>query len=230
VRTNATALESAGNILALYRDAAGDELALRVSLVAPVGITDGAPVFADADVRVVVLLDEGAGANLALPAPLAGDAPFAWDRAVVLEPGAGRAGRVGALARAGDCTAGDVVAHLTRCRRRRPPARQPRGGRCVITFTPTAASWTGWWRRRRRTARPTRRTWRSVHHGQPGPRLLRRVRGPLGRRVEQRLRRGAAHPRAEEHPRQLPPLGAAAELGGVEPPTATGGFQRLRTG
>ncbi len=99
VHADATALESAGNILALYCDANGEGTTLRVSLVAPVAVRDGSPVFADAGVRVLVLLDEGSGANGALPAPLSGAAPFAWDRMVLLDP-AGNAASVGASAAA----------------------------------------------------------------------------------------------------------------------------------
>lgn len=96
VRATADPLESAGNVLAFYCDATATDLALRVSLVAPVAVRDGDPVFARRGVRVVVLLDEGGGANAALPAPLRGAAPFAWDRAVFLDAPA----RSAALARA----------------------------------------------------------------------------------------------------------------------------------
>jgi hypothetical protein len=92
VRETGDPLVSAGNILAFYCDpGSSDELALRVSLVAPVAIHDREPVFARNGVRVLVLLDEGSGAHTSLPAPLRGPAPFAWDRAVLLDAARGAA-------------------------------------------------------------------------------------------------------------------------------------------
>lgn len=91
VREGASALQSAGNILAFYCDPNGADLALRVSLVAPVALATSEPVFENAGGRVIVLLDEGTGANTTLPSPLAGAAPIPWDRAIVLTPSAGAA-------------------------------------------------------------------------------------------------------------------------------------------
>lgn len=85
VRTGASPLESAADILALYYDAA-DDLTFRVSLVAPFGILDRVDHFGAGRVRAFLLLDEGAGRNADLPAPLRGAAPFAWDRMVAFEP------------------------------------------------------------------------------------------------------------------------------------------------
>jgi hypothetical protein len=94
VRTDASPLESAADILALYYDA-GEDLTFRVSLVAPVGIRDGVDHFTGQRVRAILLLDEGTGRNADLPAPLRGPAPFAWDRVIVLEPGDEHPARVG---------------------------------------------------------------------------------------------------------------------------------------
>ena len=85
VRTDASPLESAADILALYYDAA-DDLTFRVSLVAPFGIHDRVDHFGAGRVRAFLLLDEGTGRNADLPAPLRGAAPFAWDRMVAFEP------------------------------------------------------------------------------------------------------------------------------------------------
>ncbi len=85
VQAEANALESAGNILAVYCDPA-DELTVRVSLVAPVGIHNGVNHFANGRIRTIVLIDEGPGGNGQLPLPLRGVAPFAWDRMLVLDP------------------------------------------------------------------------------------------------------------------------------------------------
>ena len=138
VRADASELESAGNILALYYDAgAGGELALRVSLVAPVGIRDGAAVFTDAGVRVAVLLDEGGGANATLPAPLSGSAPFAWDRVVFLEPESGSAS-VATAARAAGREPATLADHLGHgwLAVALPAAVTAARRACVITFTP----------------------------------------------------------------------------------------------
>src|SRR6478672_3218637 len=86
VRTGVTPLESAGNILAVYLDHSGP-LTLRVSLVAPRGIVDRRDWFDEEGVRVIALIDQGAGGRGTLPAPLGGAAPFAWDRMVSLEGG-----------------------------------------------------------------------------------------------------------------------------------------------
>lgn len=86
VRAAATPLESAGDILAVYADR-GADLTLRVSLVAPVGIRDGADHFNGRGVRVFVLLDEGPGGREDLPAPLSGPAPFEWDRLIEVRGG-----------------------------------------------------------------------------------------------------------------------------------------------
>lgn len=104
VRASDDPLVLAGNILAFYCEPAAGDLALRVSLVAPVALRTGDPVFARRGVRVVVLLDEGGGTHEALPSPLRGRAPFAWDRAVEFDAAAGEArmlagGRAGALER-----------------------------------------------------------------------------------------------------------------------------------
>lgn len=85
VRSTDDPLVLAGNILAFYAEPVAGELALRVSLVAPVTIREGDPVFARRGVRVAVLLDEGPGGHDRLPAPLRGPAPFAWDRVVFLD-------------------------------------------------------------------------------------------------------------------------------------------------
>ncbi len=97
IRTGVGELESAANILALYYDE-GDDLTFRVSLVAPLGIRDRVNHFERGQVRALLLLDEGTGRNTDLPAPLRGRAPFAWDRMVVLEPGADRPALVSAAA------------------------------------------------------------------------------------------------------------------------------------
>uniref|UniRef100_A0A832I1S2 T9SS type A sorting domain-containing protein n=1 Tax=Eiseniibacteriota bacterium TaxID=2212470 RepID=A0A832I1S2_UNCEI len=86
VREGATPLESAGDILAVYVER-GEELTVRVSLVAPVGIHDRADHFNGRGVRVVALLDEGPGGRTELPAPFVGPAPFAWDRMVEVRGG-----------------------------------------------------------------------------------------------------------------------------------------------
>lgn len=97
VRATDDPLEQAADVLAFYCEPEGGALALRVSLVAPVAIRTGDPVFARRGVRVVVLLDEGGGANDRMPTPLRGPAPFAWDRAVFLDAGgAARASRADA--------------------------------------------------------------------------------------------------------------------------------------
>jgi hypothetical protein len=93
VRADATPLESAGNILALYRQP-GEAAALRVSFVAPVGIRDGVDHFTAGRVQAIVLLDEGPGGQTALPAPLSGDAPFAWDRMLVFDPAGAQPARL----------------------------------------------------------------------------------------------------------------------------------------
>jgi hypothetical protein len=84
VRGGASALQSAGNILAFYCDPTSEDVTLRVSLVAPMGIVDGADHFTENGIRVAVLLDEGTGANTNMPSPLHGAAPIAWDRVVLL--------------------------------------------------------------------------------------------------------------------------------------------------
>jgi hypothetical protein len=85
VRGGASAVESAGDILAVYL-APGDESVLRVSLVAPVGIIDRVDHFTRGRVQVIALFDDGPGGDMRLPAPLSGEAPFAWDRMLVLDP------------------------------------------------------------------------------------------------------------------------------------------------
>ncbi len=84
VQTGVSAERSAGDILAVYYDPS-DALSFRVSLVAPVGITDGRAYFEEQGYRIAVLLDEGDGATDALPAPLRGRAPFAYSRSIVLD-------------------------------------------------------------------------------------------------------------------------------------------------
>ncbi len=82
VRSGATPAESAGDILAVYVEPSDAGVVLRVSLVAPVGIRDRRPHFAEQDLRVSVLVDEGGASPSALPGALAGKAPFAWTRGV----------------------------------------------------------------------------------------------------------------------------------------------------
>jgi hypothetical protein len=137
VRAGATGLESAGNILALYYDASGAEPLLRVSLVAPVGIADRQPVFANAGVRVAVLLDEGAGANTELPAPLSGPAPFAWDRVVVIEPSSGAAS-VATSPKAANRVQAALADHLDRgwLASALPAVASTARRACVLTYTP----------------------------------------------------------------------------------------------
>jgi hypothetical protein len=94
VRAGASALESAANILAVYFHP-GDEPALRVSLVSPVGIHDRVNHFERGRVQVIALFDHGPGGSGVLPAPLEGPAPFEWDRMVVLDPSGARPGRLG---------------------------------------------------------------------------------------------------------------------------------------
>ncbi len=74
----------AGRILAVYCDESSGALALRVSLVAPIGIQDGRRHFVEQDLRVSVLLDEDAALQRELPSPLKGVSPFAWSRALEL--------------------------------------------------------------------------------------------------------------------------------------------------
>ncbi len=137
VRDGASALESAGNILAVYAEASAGDLALRVSLVAPVGIVDGTPVFANANVRVIVLLDDGVGANLALPAPLSGDAPFAWDRVVELDANGGTAS-VGSGAKGANRVEAAMSEHLDHgwLAAAVPASASLPKRACVVTFTP----------------------------------------------------------------------------------------------
>jgi hypothetical protein len=84
VKSGADAEASASDLLALYLES-GDAVTVRVSLVAPRGIHGGADHYGAAGVRTLVLLDEGPGGEKRLPAPLVGDAPFAWERAVIVE-------------------------------------------------------------------------------------------------------------------------------------------------
>lgn len=137
LRAGATPLESAGNVLAFYCDANGEEVLLRVSLVAPYGILDNRPVFTDAGVRIAVLLDEGTGANTALPAPLSGDAPFAWDRIVMLDPAAAAAG-VSANAALATRAQVPMTSHLDRgwLAAALPASGAAPRRACVITYTP----------------------------------------------------------------------------------------------
>ena len=136
VRPGATPLESAGNILAVYRDL-GREMTIRVSLVAPLGVRDRANHFDGSGMRVIVLLDEGAGGETALPSPLTGPAPFAWDRMLVLEggeraarladAGAGKAVRLNAAAAAFHVEKGWLAASL-------PAGAAPVARVAVFTF------------------------------------------------------------------------------------------------
>lgn len=138
VRAGSQGVESAGNILAVYVDRS-EPLTIRVSLVAPIGLHDHVDHFARGGVRVAVLLDDGDCGTDALPAPLTGRAPFAWDRRVELDRGA-RA--PGVLARAGtpgtsELEAGAVQFHLERGWL---AATLPAGAGipsriCVITYT-----------------------------------------------------------------------------------------------
>jgi hypothetical protein len=112
VRTDATPLESAGNILALYVDRS-DALSIRVSLVAPVGIRDRQNYYAERGVRTFVLIDEGPGGEERLPAPLSGPAPFAWDRMLELRGGREvRALAATARGESGPLEASNFAAHL----------------------------------------------------------------------------------------------------------------------
>ena len=113
VRDGASALESAGNILAVYLDREGPPT-LRVSLVAPVGIADKRDWFDEQSVQVIALIDEGPGGNSQLPAPLSGTAPFAWDRMVVLQgsPAAASLRGRGVSALSSNLPADRVTAHL----------------------------------------------------------------------------------------------------------------------
>jgi hypothetical protein len=85
VKEEATPLESAGNVLALYYTAA-DDLNFRVSLVSPHGIHDGIDHFSRNDVQILILLDEAPGGETRLPAPLDGPAPLAWERVIRVGP------------------------------------------------------------------------------------------------------------------------------------------------
>ena len=113
VQTGVSAARSAGDILAVYYEP-GDGLAFRVSLVAPVGITDGRAYFEENGYRVAVLLEEGGGTTESLPAPLTGRAPFAYNRSLVLDA----SGAILTDARAGRTTtrlaADRAAAHLDR--------------------------------------------------------------------------------------------------------------------
>lgn len=84
VQTGVSAERSAGDILAVYYEP-GEAPAFRISLVAPVGIVDQRAWFEERGYRIAVLLDEGTGATDQLPAPLQGRAPFAYDRALILD-------------------------------------------------------------------------------------------------------------------------------------------------
>ncbi len=135
VRDGASELESAGNILALYCDAGSEGVQLRVSLVAPVSVREQHPVFAQAGVRVIVLLDEGTGANTTLPAPLSGPAPMAWDRVVLLDAnGSATVAAAPAGARAG-AAAANHLDHGWLAAAVPASAAAPRRA-CAITFTP----------------------------------------------------------------------------------------------
>lgn len=81
VHAGASAAASAGDLLALYVSGG----TVRVSLVAPRGIHDGADHYGALGIRTLVLLDDGPGGETKLPAPLEGNAPFAWERAIVVE-------------------------------------------------------------------------------------------------------------------------------------------------
>lgn len=111
----ATPLESAGDILAVYASP-GDQTAIRVSLVAPVGIRDGVRWFERGDVRVVVLLDDGPGGSRTMPERLPGVPPIAWERAVVFDSSPdSEAGLVRAESpQARVALAGRAAAHLER--------------------------------------------------------------------------------------------------------------------
>ncbi len=87
VQPGANPDQSAADLLALYV-VPGSPLAVRVSLVAPVGVLDGVNHYAASGVRTIGLLDEAECGQSKLPAPLVGDAPFAWDRAIVLDDAA----------------------------------------------------------------------------------------------------------------------------------------------
>lgn len=93
VRGGVDPASGAGDILAVYGAFDGG-LTLRVSLCEPVGIRDGVSHFDRARVRVLVLLDEAPGGETGLPAPLAGEAPFGWERALTFEGGTTRAASV----------------------------------------------------------------------------------------------------------------------------------------
>ncbi len=86
VRSGVTPLESAGNILAVYVDRA-EALTVRVSLVAPVGITDHVPYF-EAHGTVVIELDDPGEAPIGETDATAagGTAAFAVTRRVTLAP------------------------------------------------------------------------------------------------------------------------------------------------
>ena len=111
VKGEASALQSAGNILAFYCEPTAEDVALRVSLVAPVGVIDGQPHFVNHDIRIAVLLDEGTGANTALPAPLKGRAPIAWDRVVLLDS---RGAAAASGTQSATALAGRFASHLDR--------------------------------------------------------------------------------------------------------------------
>ena len=98
VRSGVSPIESAGNILAVYVDRA-EALTVRVSLVAPVGILDGARHFEDAGIRVAILLEEPGVAALSA-AVLEEEAPFAPARRLTLAAPRRDAARA-VLARAG---------------------------------------------------------------------------------------------------------------------------------
>lgn len=112
VRAPATPEESAGDILAVYCDAEGGDLTLRVSLVAPSGIRDGRPHFAEQDLRVGVLLDEGAALEPSMPEGLRGSAPFAWTRAVWISAREARLADPARGAKAEPLAAAAVARHL----------------------------------------------------------------------------------------------------------------------
>ncbi|MEO5987785.1 MAG: hypothetical protein ABIU54_01935, partial [Candidatus Eisenbacteria bacterium] len=113
VQTGVTAARSAGDILAVYYDPS-DALAFRVSLVAPVGITDGRAYFEMNDYRVAVLLEEGNGASQSLPAPLLGRAPFAYNRVLILDSRGASMTDAHASGRASPVASDHATSHLDR--------------------------------------------------------------------------------------------------------------------
>ena len=83
-----------GDLMGFYYDQEIDRLNFRVNLFREAGVKDSAPVL-DPGVRAIVLMDYAPGGTKALPDGIAGEAPFAWDRAVELtENGGTLTGRI----------------------------------------------------------------------------------------------------------------------------------------